>query len=324
MSYNDKFDIDKPLWDQSTYMGRVKHYSFISNVNTIVSEKKLWEAKNFCHDYKMGKIPPGTNMSDIIRAKQLRDSAFHPETGELLPIFGRLSWQLPATVGLTTSMLTFTRSTTVIVTSQLINQIHNALLNYAYRPRTNDYNNRDQVRNAFLCAVLASCMVTVACKKFLYRRTRTYTKCVPFCGVAVGHVVNLPIMRYKDILLGMPLFFKDENTPLMNSKVAAMKGTTECIISRILMCLPCLLLVPLTTQKFVNPCFWQRRPRFSALIETSLCAFFCVYAVPFIVAIFPERNSMSPKLLRLYPREYKNFKELVKKDVDKVYYNKGV
>ncbi|CAK9811932.1 Sfxn3 [Anthophora plagiata] len=308
MSYNDKFDIDKPLWDQSTYMGRVKHYSFISNVNTIVSEKKLWEAKNFCHDYKMGKIPPGTNMSDVIRAKQLRDSAFHPETGERLPVFGRLSWQLPATVGLTTTMLTFTKSTTVIVTSQMVNQIHNALLNYAYRPRTeNDHDDRDHVRNVFLCAVLASCM-----------------KCVPFYGVAVGHVVNLPIMRYKDILLGMPLFLKDENTPFMNSKVAAMKGITECTISRILMCMPCLLLVPLTTQKFVNPCFWQRRPWLLAFIETSLCAFFCVYAVPFIIAIFPERNSMSPKLLRLYPGEYKNFKELVKKDVDKVYYDKGV
>ncbi|KOC65228.1 Sideroflexin-1 [Habropoda laboriosa] len=272
MNYNEKFDIDKPLWDQSTYIGRVKHYFFISEFNTVVSEKKLWEAKKFCDDYKMGKIPPGTDMSDIIRAKQLRDSAFHLETGELLPMLGRLSYQLPVSVILTTAMLTFQKSTAVMVASQMINHMHNAIINYTYRiPRVSD--DKNQMRNAFLCAVLASTIMTVTCKKLLYQRTHSYSRCVPFCGVAIGHVVNLPIVRYKDIALGMPLFLKDEKTPLMKSKVAALKGTTECIISRILMSLPCLLLVPVLTQKIMTPCFSQRQPWLLAFIETSLCAF---------------------------------------------------
>lgn len=55
----------------------------------------------------MGKIPPGTQMSDVIRAKQLRDGAFHPDTGELIHYFSRLSCQMPTTALLTASMLAF-------------------------------------------------------------------------------------------------------------------------------------------------------------------------------------------------------------------------
>lgn len=49
----DKFDIDQPLWDQSNYIGRWKHFAFITDWRTIiVPEKKLWEAKQLCEDYK--------------------------------------------------------------------------------------------------------------------------------------------------------------------------------------------------------------------------------------------------------------------------------
>lgn len=44
-------------------------------------------------------------MFDVIRAKQLRDGAFHPETGELIPVVNRLSFQMPTSVILTASML---------------------------------------------------------------------------------------------------------------------------------------------------------------------------------------------------------------------------
>ncbi|XP_076231100.1 sideroflexin-2-like [Calliopsis andreniformis] len=105
---NERIDVDQPLWDQSSYIGRWKHFAFITDARTtIVPEKKLWEARDLCKEYKIGKEPPDTQLSDIIYAKKLKDSAFHPETEELMPILGRMSFQLPFSVLLTTSMLSF-------------------------------------------------------------------------------------------------------------------------------------------------------------------------------------------------------------------------
>jgi hypothetical protein len=48
-----RIDVDKPLWSQDTYLGRWKHYAFITDCRTVfVPENKLWEAKKLCEDYK--------------------------------------------------------------------------------------------------------------------------------------------------------------------------------------------------------------------------------------------------------------------------------
>ncbi|XP_076761435.1 sideroflexin-2-like [Xylocopa sonorina] len=323
MKVDEKFDIDEPLWDQSTFLGRWKYFVFIADCRTIfVSEKKLREAKQFCEDYKMGKIPPGTQMSDIIRAKKYRDSAFHPDTGELIHFVARLSSQWPASVLLTTSMLAVQKSTTAMVMCQVVNQMHDAVVNYTYRGSLNGTSNT-ALRNAFLCAAFSSSLVTILCRRMLSRKGHAYTRCVPFCAVVTGHMVNLPIIRYKEIITGTPLYIRKEKKPFMKSQVAAVKGISECLITRIAMCLPCLLIIPILSHKFM-PCFPQRHPWLLTVIESFSCALFCMFTIPSSYAIFPERNSMSSEWLKLYASEYEEFKSHVKERVDKVYYHKGL
>ncbi|CAL7939148.1 unnamed protein product [Xylocopa violacea] len=323
MKIDEKFDIDKPLWDQSTFLGRFKYFVFIADCRMIfVSDKKLREAKKFCEDYKMGKIPPGTQMSDIIRAKKYRDSAFHPDTGELIHVIARLSSQWPASVILTTSMLAVQKSTTAMVACQVVNQIYDAVINYTYRGSLNGITNT-ALRNAFLCAVFSSSLATILCRRMLSRKGNVFTRCVPFCAVVTGQMVNLPIIRYKEITTGTPLYIREEKEPFMRSQVAAMKGISECLITRIAMCFPCLLMIPILSHKFM-PCFSQRRPWLSTAIESFSCALFCMIAIPSSYAIFPERNSMNPKWMKLHASEYEEFKRCVKERVDKVYYHKGL
>ncbi|OAD57932.1 Sideroflexin-3 [Eufriesea mexicana] len=323
MNIDEKIDIDKPLWDQSTYIGRLKHFAFITDFRMIFeSKKRLREAKQFCDDYKMGKIPSGTQMSDIIRAKQLRDGAFHPDTGELIHSFSRLSFQMPASAVLTASMLAFQKNTPVTVTLQILHQLHIAIINYTYRSRLNN-NDKTTIRNTILCAAITSSIVTVYCKKILFRRF-ILQRYLPFCAMTTSHILNLPIIRYKEITTGIPLFMKDEKNPFMKSKVAAIKGVYECLITRIVMSIPCLIFVPLLTHKFLANYFFQRRSWILIPIETCLCALGCLFAIPSALAIFPERNSMSTELMKLYPSEYEDFKKCVKEHVDKVYYNKGL
>lgn len=60
----------------------------------------------FCRD---GKEPMGTHMSQIVRAKQLYESAFHPDSGELQNVFGRMSFQMPGGCLVTGAMLQWYR-----------------------------------------------------------------------------------------------------------------------------------------------------------------------------------------------------------------------
>lgn len=48
-------------------------------------------------------------MEEIYRAKKLYESAFHPDSGELQNIFGRMSFQMPGGMAITGAMLQFYR-----------------------------------------------------------------------------------------------------------------------------------------------------------------------------------------------------------------------
>ncbi|XP_015435088.1 PREDICTED: LOW QUALITY PROTEIN: sideroflexin-2-like [Dufourea novaeangliae] len=284
MNSNDKIDIDQPLWDQSTYIGRWKHYAFITDCRTvIVPREKLLTAKQLCEDYRNDTVPPGTAMKDIIYAKKLKDSAFHPDNGQLMHVLGRMSFQLPSSVTITTMMLTFYKSATAIVLCQIINQTHNALLNYTNRNAMtdNDFADKNSVKTAFLCAVSASSAVVVGCEKILHQRGPYFSqfvitylfflfllhfipslfffqRCVPFLVVATGDVTNLPLMRQREIMMDTPLFIEDAIEPIINSKVAAVKAISECVLTRIALAVPCLLFIPMITQAIKPYCFYQR------------------------------------------------------------------
>ena len=48
-----RLDLDKPLWDQSTFLGRWKHFAWITDFRTcMVSEDELISAKNLCLKYR--------------------------------------------------------------------------------------------------------------------------------------------------------------------------------------------------------------------------------------------------------------------------------
>ena len=54
--------------------------------------------------------PPGTTEDDIWYAKKLCLSAFHPDSGELQNVIGRMSFQVPGGMIITAGMLQFYRS----------------------------------------------------------------------------------------------------------------------------------------------------------------------------------------------------------------------
>ena len=63
--------------------------------------------KIFFLNFRLGKEPEGTTVEKVIYAKKLYESAFHPDTGELQNVFGRMSFQVPGGMAVTGAMLQF-------------------------------------------------------------------------------------------------------------------------------------------------------------------------------------------------------------------------
>lgn len=105
-----RLNVDEPLWDQRTFFGRFKHFLWVTDPRScVVSEKKLYEAKTLIEQYRSGQEPAGTTRDQIMYAKKLYESAFHPDSGELQNVFGRMSFQVPGGMAVTGAMLQWYR-----------------------------------------------------------------------------------------------------------------------------------------------------------------------------------------------------------------------
>lgn len=56
---------------------------------------------------RIGKEPAETTREQVIYARKLYESAFHPDTGDLQNVFGRMSFQVPGGMAITGAMLQF-------------------------------------------------------------------------------------------------------------------------------------------------------------------------------------------------------------------------
>jgi hypothetical protein len=52
----ERIDLDKPLWDQQTFVGRWKHFAWVTDMRTcIVGEAELLRAKELCQQYRYSR-----------------------------------------------------------------------------------------------------------------------------------------------------------------------------------------------------------------------------------------------------------------------------
>ncbi|XP_029056783.1 sideroflexin-2 isoform X3 [Monodon monoceros] len=174
------FNIDAPRWDQCTFLGRVKHFFNVTDPRTVlVPERKLDWAKVMVEKSRMGTVPPGTQVEQLLYAKKLYDSAFHPDTGDKMNVIGRMSFQVPGGMIITGFMLQFYRTIPAVVFWQWVNQSFNALVNYTNRNAASPTSVR-QMAVSYVTATTTAVATAVG--------MNTLTK-VP-SGVAVGMVAT--------------------------------------------------------------------------------------------------------------------------------------
>lgn len=230
-------DLDSPRWDQSTYWGRAKHFFTTTDPrNVLATSKELDEAKEIVTKFKSGEDLSHLSEDQIWKAKQIYDSAFHPDTGEKMFIIGRMSFQVPGNMLITAAMLTFYKTPAQIIFWQWFNQSFNALVNYTNRSGSSPIK-VNQLAVSYVSATSAALVTALGLNRLVRRAPPLIGRFVPFAAVAAANCINIPLMRQKEIKEGIDVTDANGNK-IGQSKIAAKKAISEVVVSRIGMASP--------------------------------------------------------------------------------------
>uniref|UniRef100_A0ABI7ZSE8 Sideroflexin-1 n=1 Tax=Felis catus TaxID=9685 RepID=A0ABI7ZSE8_FELCA len=282
-------NIKEPRWDQSTFVGRANHFFTVTDPrNILLSNEQLENARRVVHDYRQGIVPPGLTENELWRAKYIYDSAFHPDTGEKMILIGRMSAQVPMNMTITGCMMTFYRTTPAVLFWQWINQSFNAVVNYTNRsgdaPLT-----VNELGTAYVSATTGAVATALGLNALTKHVSPLIGRFVPFAAVAAANCINIPLMRQRELKVGIPV--TDENgNRLGESANAAKQAITQVVVSRILMAAPGMAIPPFIMNTLEKKAFLKRFPWMSAPIQVGLVGFCLVFATPLCCALFPQKR----------------------------------
>ncbi|CAH0388103.1 unnamed protein product [Bemisia tabaci] len=324
---SDRIDIEASPWDLDTYVGRVKYFAWVTDPRLcFLPDKQYEEAKVLRNLYKEGKEPAGTTKEEVMNAKRLYESAFHPDTGDKQNVFGRMSFQMPGGMLVTGAMLAFYKSTPQVVFWQWVNQSFNAYVNYTNRNAKSPLSTT-QLATAYSSATLSACLTAINLKKFLAKKSSNpiLQRFVPFFAVAAANAVNIPLMRQNEIITGVDVSDKNSNV-VGSSRIAAVKGISLVVLSRIIMCSPGMLILPIFTERLEKNPWLKAQKWFSPVFQTLGCGVCLIFMVPLACALFPQNCSISINTLKtLDSAAYEEIKKNTKGELpSKVYFNKGL
>ncbi|XP_030562679.1 sideroflexin-1-3 [Drosophila novamexicana] len=316
-----RVDIDRPKYDQSTYLGRVKHFILVTNpLNVFASNAELERARQIVIKYRAGKeVPEASSLEDIWKAKYLYDSAFHPETGEKQLIVGRMSAQMPMNMLITGCMMTFYKTTPAVVFWQWFNQTFNAIVNYTNRSGTSPIS-QSQLLTSYCLATSGALGTALSLNRAVKNMNPLIGRLVPLVAVAAANCINIPCMRMQELRNGVSLV-DEKNQEVGISKKAAFVGISAVVVSRIAMAMPGMTLTPLLMEKLEKRGFLKRYPRANAPIQTLFCGFVLLFATPLGCAFFSQRAAIKVDSLEAEVRDSIKKK---RPELDTVWYNKGL
>lgn len=313
-------NIEEPRWDQSTFVGRAKHFFTVTDPrNILLTDRQLEHAGKIVRDYRQGIIPPGLTENELWRAKYIYDSAFHPDSGEKMILIGRMSAQVPMNMTITGCMMTFYRTTPAVLFWQWVNQSFNAVVNYTNRsgdaPLT-----VNELGTAYVSATTGAVATALGLNALTKHVSPLIGRFVPFAAVAAANCINIPLMRQRELKVGIPVTDGD-GSRLGESARAARQAIAQVVVSRILMAAPGMAIPPFIMNALEKKAFLKRFPWMSAPIQVGLVGFCLVFATPLCCALFPQKSSMSVTSLEA---ELQAKIRETHPDLRRVYFNKGL
>lgn len=284
---SENVDLSGNLYDMTTYAGRASH--FYRSVNPLNLFKDHVSARDVVSKVKLngGAIPEGLTKEDVWNSKYIYDSAYHPTTGELVFMPGRMSFQAPGNCIIASGMLIFYKTPIQAISGQLINQSFNSTVNYSNAPVPN-FDAKD-FGVAAGSACFAAYGMNMMAKKY---GSRLMMRLVPFAAVCVANFINLPYMRRDEIWgKGMPMEDKDGKVVAHSSEIGKW-AVLKVVLCRIIMATPTMVIPPIVIEKLSKPGrLLAKHPSLVNPMQVALIGLALVVATPAACAIWPQRDS---------------------------------
>ncbi|KAA0157923.1 hypothetical protein FNF31_05651 [Cafeteria roenbergensis] len=311
MEATKPFTLDEAQFDQSTYLGRVRHFLKAVNPLTLLYTKAdVDKATALIASWKDNgsKCPEGVTDADLWAARDVRDAVVHPDTGEPIPMVFRMSAFVPVNIPVAGGMV-LAKATAPQLFWQGVNQSYNSGFNYANRNATVDVKT-SELAMSFGLAVTVACgsaflggklAARIAANPAVGSTTKSIvSRVVPWFAVAAAGSFNALAMRYKEAIDGVEV--RDHTGEVRGvSKKAGVNVLTQVVATRVVLPIPIILLPPFISDlvRAVGPV--GRAIAASAGLglaaDLAVVAACLWVALPLAIAIFPQTASIGASSL---------------------------
>lgn len=333
-----KFSFEDHEYDQSSYYGRFMHFFdvvnpkrfFIPNSKIKEAQDKIYKfkvreevAKNLGQDIYVDK----EEVPQLIEEKKIVDATIHPDTGEKIPFYFRMSGNIIFNSPILFGVLMSKQTPLNIMFFQWLNQSYNAGLNYGNRNASSPYTQND-ILKGYTGAVVTSLTIALTLNKLFSGIT---SKMPPnkkliastffnWIAVSAANVANISLMRYKELKSGIAV--KDETGYEHGKSVEVAKlALAQTAVSRVI--------VPFAVMAFPTAIVTMLRAKnlapqgkiASSALEVSLCALALGLSLPAAIAMFPQQGTVNAEKLE---SQFQNCKDAEGNIVKEFYFNKGL
>ncbi|SPQ97473.1 Sidoreflexin [Plasmodiophora brassicae] len=315
------FSLERPRYDQSTYMGRVRKFIDIINPRTLfTSDAELAHAAGLIAQFRdLGGAPPGVSNEQMWAARSTLEAIVHPDTGKPIPLLFRFSAFVPVNLPICVGMLT-TNTVVGTVFWQWVNQSYNVAVNHANRNASNPMSN-EQIMKAYAAAVGASCGISVGLNQIAQvANLRLLKQFTPFVAVASAGVLNVTLMRYNELQEGIEI--KDEEGRIVGkSKQAGRAALTQVALTRVALPAPILVLPPIIINLLNKAKMMPASKRARLVVEVGIVTACLAAAVPLAIGLFPQTGAIRAQDVE---PEFQGLKDSKGRPVTSFSFNKGL
>uniref|UniRef100_A0A673XS85 Sideroflexin 5b n=1 Tax=Salmo trutta TaxID=8032 RepID=A0A673XS85_SALTR len=281
------FQLGRPRYDQSTFLGRLRHFVAIIDPSTLfVSERRLRECIKLLEDFQHGTLPPGVSDLQLWEAQKVKQAIIHPDTGEKIFMPFRMSGYVP------------------FGTPIWLNQSHNACVNYSNRNATKP-TPTSKFLQGYFGAVTSAVSLAVGLNVLIQRANRLspatqiiIQRLIPFPAVASANICNVGLMRHNELSEGIDVLDGNGNV-VGSSKIAAKHAIMETAFTRVVLPMPIFVLPPIIMSYLEKLPFLLTNRRLLLPIHSLVCLATFSLSLPLAISLFPQMSQVLLLLLSL-------------------------
>ena len=339
--------LDKPLFDQNTYVGRFKQMWYICGPGSwdtiFISQAEIRRCVCAVSAYRTlprEKELEQKKVKELLWAKHVCDVVLHPDTKEPIPFPFRMSMHVPMNTILLMGMLSAVRMRQHIV-AQTCNQTFNAFQFYFNGNKSNQVAT-STLAAATIAAVGGATGAVFYMDKWVERlkkqkspTQRIARLCLPLICAASAKPFQIGNMRSDELLYGINVYDQEKTQCFGRSVIAGYAAVFLTVLTRVAYLFQPMIFPPLLRRYIEQKQYpiLRRNPSLLAVVNITVVCASSAIATPMCIALFQQTSSLPVNLLENHIREkvYKSYstsrEDFPGKNDDAIYrayFNKGL